>query len=126
MSLKFYKCKECGSIYIKLYEAQAGQDHADGKMVELVANTEDAAREKHVPAVTVDGNRVDVVVGSVEHPMGEEHYITMVVLETEKTYQVAQLTPADAPRATFAVAEGDAPVAVYEYCNKHGLWKAEI
>lgn len=126
MSLKFYQCKECGSIYIKLYEAQGGQDHAGGKMVELEPNTVDAAREKHVPAVTVDGSRVDVVVGSVEHPMGEEHYITMVVLETEKGYQVAQLTPADAPRATFAVAEGDSPVAAYEYCNKHGLWKADI
>jgi len=126
MSLKFYKCKECGSIFIKVFDGCADKDFESGKMVEMIANTEDAAREKHVPAVTVDGAKVDVVVGSVEHPMGEDHYITMIVLETEKTYQVAELTPADAPRASFAVAEGDKAVAVYEYCNKHGLWKAEV
>lgn len=126
MSLKFYQCKECGSVFMKLYDGHAGNAPEGGKMVELVANSEDAAREKHVPAVTVDGSKVEAVVGSVEHPMTDGHYITMVVLETEKGYQVAELSPADEPRATFAVAEGDKPVAVYEYCNKHGLWKADI
>ena len=58
--------------------------------------------------------------------MADDHFITMIVLETKKGYQVASLNPGDAPRAVFAVAEGDEPVAVYEYCNLHGLWKAEI
>ena len=65
-------------------------------------------------------------VGEVAHPMTEPHFITMIVLVTEKGYQIAPLTPSDAPEATFAVAEGDKPVRAYEYCNLHGLWVAEI
>ena len=74
----------------------------------------------------MDGATVKVAVGEVEHPMAEDHYITFIVLETEKGYQTAPLAPGQKPEATFAVAEGDKPVAAYEYCNKHGLWKAEI
>lgn len=126
MSLQFWKCLRCGNVAVKLYDRKAPLVCCGEKMVELTANTEDGAREKHVPAVTVDGAKVEVVVGSVEHPMEEDHFITMIVLETEKGFQVAQLAPGQAPRATFAVAEGDKAVAAYEYCNKHGLWKAEI
>ncbi len=93
---------------------------------EIVANTTDAATEKHVPVVTVDGNKVSVAVGSVEHPMQEEHFITLVALETKKGFQVVNLSPNEKPVANFVVAEGDAPVAAYEFCNIHGLWKAEI
>lgn len=93
---------------------------------EVVANTTDAATEKHVPVVTVDGNKVSVAVGSVEHPMQEEHFITLVALETKKGFQVVNLSPNEKPVANFVVAEGDAPVAAYEFCNIHGLWKAEI
>ena len=55
-----------------------------------------------------------------------EHYITFVCLQTKNGYQFVQLTPEDAPVADFAVAEGDEPVKVYEYCNIHGLWAAEL
>ena len=95
-------------------------------MTELVANTTDAATEKHVPVVTVDGANVHVEVGSTLHPMTEEHLIAFIVLVTEKGYQVAQLTAADEPKADFAVAAGDKPLKVYEYCNLHGLWVASI
>ena len=95
-------------------------------MVELTANTTDAATEKHVPVVSIDGAKLDVVVGEVEHPMTEEHLITMIVLETKKGFQVAELTAEDAPKASFAIAEGDEAVAVYEYCNLHGLWVAQL
>ena len=65
-------------------------------------------------------------VGSVAHPMLEEHSIQWIVLETKQGYQTKFLKPGEAPEAVFCVAEGDAPVAAYEYCNLHGLWKAEI
>ena len=94
-------------------------------MDELKANTEDAALEKHVPAVTVDGNKISVVVGDVEHPMLEEHFIQWIYLETEKGGQRKALKPGDAPKAVFVV-EDDKPVAVYEYCNLHGLWKKDL
>ena len=78
------------------------------------------------PAVAIDGSTVKVQVGEVEHPMMDAHYIQLIVLVTEKGYQVAPLTPADKPVATFALAEGDAPVKVYEHCNLHGLWVKEL
>ena len=95
-------------------------------MEELIPNTTDAAQEKHVHVVTVDGNTVSVTVGSVEHPMLEEHFITFIALETKQGVQRKALAPGEKPTAVFALAQGDVPVAAYEYCNLHGLWKAEI
>lgn len=123
MALKFYKCEKCGSVVVKPFN-NCGED--GGKMVEITPNTVDAALEKHVPVVSVNGNAVHVEVGEVEHPMLDEHFITFVCLETQKGYQIVELAPGDKPAADFAVAEGDAPVAAYEYCNLHGLWKAEV
>ena len=126
MALEFYKCVHCGNVAIKAYDRKPPLSCCGEKMVLLKANTEDAAQEKHVPVVKVEGSRVDVAVGSVAHPMEEDHFITMIVLETRKGYQVAPLAPAQEPKATFALAAGDEPMAAYEYCNKHGLWKAEL
>ena len=91
----------------------------------LEAGVTDAAQEKHVPVVT-QGDVIHVEVGSVAHPMEEEHFITMIVLETTHGFQVKQLNPGEAPAADFTVAPGEEAVAVYEYCNLHGLWKAEL
>ena len=124
--LKFYKCEHCGNVAVKVYDKKVPLMCCGEKMVELTANSTDAATEKHVPVVAIDGAKVDVVVGEVEHPMTEEHLITMIVLETKKGFQVAELTAEDAPKASFAVAEGDEAVAVYEYCNLHGLWVANL
>ena len=95
-------------------------------MKQLTANTTDAAQEKHVPVVEVEGNKISVKVGSVPHPMTPEHLIAWIYLQTKKGGQYYHLTPSDKPEATFLVAEGDTPIAVYEYCNLHGLWKADI
>ena len=105
-----------------------GQDiSAGGKPMQfLTANTTDAAQEKHVPQVTVDGKKVRVQVGSVEHPMTEAHLIQWIYLQTKRGGQYVHLTAADKPVAEFVVADGDEPIAAYEYCNLHGLWKADI
>ena len=119
--MKFFKCPDCGTIVIP--------DRFDSfepkKLVELIPNTTNASGEKHVPVITVDGNCVKVEVGSVAHPMLEAHYITFVVLETSQGYQKKDLKPGEKPEAVFALAEGEKAVAAYEYCNLHGLWKAE-
>ena len=73
----------------------------------------------------IEGNIVTVTVGSTAHPMTAEHYIQWIALETKKTIMKADLAPEEAPEATFALAEGDEVVAAYDYCNLHGLWKAE-
>ena len=90
----------------------------------LVAGSVDAAAEKHVPAVTREGNVLRARVGSVEHPMLPEHHIQWIAVACERRLQLARLDAGEKPEAAFHVPAG-APVTVYEYCNLHGLWKAE-
>ncbi|MBQ6757473.1 MAG: desulfoferrodoxin [Selenomonadaceae bacterium] len=92
----------------------------------LTANTTDAAQEKHVPQVTVDGKKISVQVGSVEDPMTEAHLIQWIYLQTKRGGQYVHLTANDKPEAEFIVADDDEPIAAYEFCNLHGLWKADI
>ncbi len=123
----FYRCDGCGNFVTFLGEKTACTPKCCGStMTELVPNTTDAAQEKHVPVVAVEGNIVTVCVGSVAHPMLEEHSIQFVILETTAGYQKRDLAPGQEPKAVFALAEGEKAVAAYEYCNLHGLWKAEI
>ncbi len=124
--MKFYVCNHCGNLIVKIVDKGVPVVCCGEKMTELIPNTTDAATEKHVPVVTVAGNQVTVAVGSVEHPMLPEHFITNIILETDKGYHLAALHPAEKPQAVFLLPEGEAPVAAYEYCNLHGLWKAEI
>ena len=95
------------------------------KMTKLEAGVVEASREKHIPVVSVDGNIVTVTVGSIEHPMVEEHNIEWVYLQTDKGGQRKCLEVGKAPVVSFALAD-EKPIAAYAYCNLHGLWKAEI
>lgn len=124
MDMKFYKCEHCGNIIAMVKDAGVPVVCCGQKMTELVANTEDAAQEKHVPVYEVKGNIVEVTVGSVEHPMLEEHYIQWIALQTNLGNQRKALKPGEAPKAAFALLDGETVEAVYEYCNLHGLWKA--
>ena len=92
-------------------------------MTELIPGTSDGAHEKHVPVFKVEGNRVDVTVGEVEHPMLESHYIEWITIQTKAGTQKKKIKPGDAPKASFLLREDDELVAVYAYCNLHGLWK---
>ena len=122
--MKFYVCEHCGNK-ITFVESKGVPVMCCGqKMTELVPNTVDAAQEKHVPVVEQDGDKVVVKVGSVEHPMVEEHLIQWVAVETEKGSQIKYLKPEQKPEAAFVLAEGEELVAAYEYCNLHGLWKS--
>ncbi|MCI7249118.1 MAG: desulfoferrodoxin [Clostridiales bacterium] len=123
--MKFFRCDHCGNFVGVINDAGVPMMCCGQKMTEVVAGTTDAAVEKHVPVVTVDGNIVKVVVGSVEHPMIEEHYIEWIALETEKGVQRKTLKAGDAPAAEFALTADDKVVAAYAYCNLHGLWKSE-
>lgn len=124
--VKVFKSVKCNELVLVLKDDDGNLSCCGEPMKLLKANTTDAANEKHVPVATVNGNVVDVVVGSIEHPMTEEHLIDFIYLETEKGGQIRHLTPQDEPKATFVLAEGDKAVAVYEYCNLHGLWKLEL
>ncbi len=126
MEVKFYKCMHCGNIAIKVFDSGVPLVCCGEPMVELVADTQDASLEKHVPAVTIEGNRVHVNVGSVDHPMEEQHYIQFICLVKQDSYDIHPLKPGDAPHCDFFLGEGEKPVAVYEFCNIHGLWKTEL
>jgi len=121
--LKFYVCPHCGNIVTFAENKGVPVMCCGQKMVELIPGTTDAAVEKHVPEVKVDGKKVIVDVGSVTHPMTEEHLIKFIAVETKEGSQIKFLTAADKPHAEFALSDTDELVAVYEYCNLHGLWK---
>ena len=122
---KFYICEKCGNI-ITLVEASGAPVSCCGqRMTELKAGTVEASREKHIPVAVVEGHKVKVSVGSVAHPMSEEHNIAWVYLETDKGHQIKYLASSEAPEVEFAIGD-EVPVAVYAYCNLHGLWKSEI
>lgn len=116
--LRIYQCEACGKTIIATTELRLVG------WKELTAGSTDAAQEKHVPVVVVDGNKVKADVGSVAHPMTEAHRIEWVAVETENGYQVRYLNANDAPVCEFALAEGEHVTGVYAFCNLHGLWKA--
>ncbi|MBO4579215.1 MAG: desulfoferrodoxin [Clostridiales bacterium] len=125
MALKFYRCSHCGNIIIKVVDKNVPVVCCGERMEEIIPSSTDAAVEKHVPVIAVDGNIVTVSVGSVAHPMIPEHFIEFIVLETSKGFQLAELKAGDTPSATFALTEGTEVKAAYAYCNLHGLWVNE-
>ena len=123
MEMVFYRCPVCGQI-VAIVKGTGVPIICCGKpMQKIEAGTTDASVEKHVPVYEVSGNIVTVTVGSVEHPMLPEHYIEWIALKTKAGNQRKALKPGDAPKACFAICEGDEVEAVYAYCNLHSLWK---
>lgn len=122
--MKFYQCAKCGKIVAVVKESKCEMlQCCNQPMKEIVANTVDAAVEKHKPVIVQNGNTVIVSVGEVAHPMTEDHYIEWIVLQTEQGNQRKELKPGQDPKATFAVVDGDKVLGAYAYCNLHGLWK---
>ena len=124
MDLKFYRCNHCGQIVAVVKKTGVPVVCCGEQMQEIIPGTTDAAVEKHVPVYEVNGNIVTVSIGSVAHPMIEEHYIEWVALQTKAGNQRKALAPGSEPKVSFAITDGDEVVGVYAYCNLHGLWKA--
>ena len=124
MEQKFLKCEKCGNIVAVVYASGVPMLCCGQKMEQILPGTVDASREKHIPEYTVEGNKVFVVVGSVEHPMVPEHYIEWVSIQTKFGNQRKALKPNDKPEICFTICDGDEVEHVYAYCNLHGLWKA--
>lgn len=123
--MKFYICSHCGNIITFEKASGAPVTCCGDQMQELIPGAVEAAVEKHLPVISVEGSAVTVKVGSVAHPMAAEHYIEWIILETKQGSQRKTLAPGAAPEAKFALADGDEAVAAYAYCNLHGLWKTE-
>ncbi len=121
--LQVYKCGPCGNI-VEVVHAAGGELACCGQPMDLlVENTTDAAVEKHVPVIEELDHGVKVTVGSVPHPMAEDHYIEWIEVVADGKSYTAYLNPGDAPEATFCVKAGDI-TTVREYCNLHGHWKS--
>ena len=121
--LQVYKCGPCGNI-VEVVHAAGGELVCCGQPMDLlVENTTDAAVEKHVPVIEELDHGIKVTVGSVLHPMGDDHYIEWIEVVAEGKAYTEYLKPGDAPEATFCVKAADV-TAVREYCNLHGHWKA--
>ena len=127
---RFYICEHCGNQIGMIFDSGVNPHCCGEPMKELNANTVDASNEKHLPIVTVEsddrGTRLSVKVGSVEHPMTDKHYIQWIFVETNKGGHRRALTPTDKPEASFKLSDDELPIAVYEYCNLHGLWKTTL
>jgi superoxide reductase len=122
---KFYICRHCGNLIEMVHDAKVPMFCCGEKLEELVPNTVEASGEKHIPVVEVKGSQVHVNVGSVDHPMVSEHFIEWVHVETENGGYRKELHPESAPHVVFELGE-DKPVAVYAYCNLHGLWMTKL
>jgi superoxide reductase len=120
--VKFYRCNHCGNIVAVVEDGGVTPVCCGEKMELLDPNTTDAAQEKHVPVVEESGDVVEVSVGSVAHPMTEEHYIQFIAYADGDKLVIKHLKPGDAPKASFH--KGAELGTVYAYCNLHGLWKA--
>ena len=121
--LQIYKCELCGNI-VEVLHAGAGELVCCGQPMKLFKeNTTDAAVEKHVPVIEKTATGYKVSVGATLHPMEEKHWIEFIELIADGKVYRQDLKPGDKPVAEFCVTA--AKVTAREYCNLHGLWKAE-
>ena len=118
-----YKCATCGNIVEVLFVGGGTAVCCGKEMVLQAENSVDASLEKHVPVVTVDGNKVSVKIGSIPHPMEEAHYIQWIEILADSISYKKFLKPGDAPEAEFDLPENVGEITAREYCNLHGLWK---
>lgn len=123
--MKFLRCDVCGNLFGVVNDSGVTPVCCNQPMTTLEPNTTDAAGEKHVPVLERSGANVTVKVGSVTHPMQDEHYIQWIAVSQGDHVQRIVLHPGAAPEASFVLDDPNAPVTAYEYCNLHGLWSAQ-
>ncbi|MEG2540605.1 MAG: desulfoferrodoxin family protein [Clostridia bacterium] len=124
MEVKFYVCKHCGNIVGFIKNSGVPIKCCGENMTPLTLNSVEASQEKHLPVAKRTDIGITVTVGSVLHPMLENHHIEWIYLETVKGGQ--RKICVDSPSANFALAPDDMAIAAYAYCNLHGLWRTLI
>ncbi len=120
--LQVYRCNNCGNIVQVLHAGAGRLTCCNQPMERLEENTTDAATEKHVPVVSAANGGVKVTVGSVAHPMAEDHYIEWIEVVDGGKSSIQRLKPGQPPEAVFAGASAGASARAY--CNLHGFWKS--
>lgn len=122
-NVDIYRCEKCGNVVVQLKNGGGTLTCCGQAMTKLVANSTDAAQEKHVPVVTLGDGKIKVEVGSTLHPMLPEHYIEWIALVAEGKVQIQFLKPGEEPKAEFQEVEAG---TIFAYCNLHGLWKSDF
>jgi len=123
--LKFFVCKHCGNIALLVNDSGAPLVCCGEQMAVMQPNTTEASVEKHLPVVSLSDDTISIKIGSAPHPMESEHHIAFVYVETKRGGQRKYLKVGEEPSVEFCLTD-DKPVAVYAYCNKHGLWKTAV
>lgn len=121
--MKFLKDAKSKSVVMELTK---GNGSGELTYKEMKAGDSDAAVEKHVPVVTKDGQKLTVDIGSIPHPMLDEHSIMWAAVETNLGGHWVNLKPGEEPKAEIELQTGEEAKTVYIYCDLHGLWKAEV
>lgn len=125
MKRKFLLCRRCGNLIEMINDSGVTPICCGTDMETLVANSKEAATEKHIPVIEIADNIAKITVGEVLHPMEEAHYIEWIYLETNKGLKRVNLHPGEEPIAMFTLLEGETVISAYAYCNLHGLWIKE-
>lgn len=124
MKQQFYECGHCGNMIAYVRDSGFPVICCGEEMREVIPGAIDASPEKHIPEYSVKNGIVTVDVGSILHPMSEEHHIEWISIQTRYGNQRKELCPTGEPGISFAISEGDEVEAVFAYCNLHGLWEA--
>ena len=122
---QIWKCEICGNI-VEVVHSGAGQLVCCGQpMVLIEPKYEEAGGyEKHLPVVEAEGDEYTVVVGSVEHPMIDTHWIEWIALDTDDGVLRKYLNPGEKPVAVFTTKKKVKQAR--EYCNLHGHWATKV
>ena len=121
---RFFLCGHCGNMIGLIDDKGVPVVCCGEEMTELIPNTVEASVEKHLPDIAMTDDYVIVNIGSVPHPMENAHHISFVYMETKRGGQRKCLKPGEEPHLTFSLID-DKPIALFAYCNQHGLWKKE-
>ena len=117
-----YKCEKCGAVVESFWTGDQALSCCGQEMRELVPNSIDASKEKHVPVIERQGTKVTVKVGSVAHPMTKEHYILFVELIAGSNILRHDFKEGDPIAEAVFYVEENVPLIAREYCNLHGFW----
>ena len=125
--MKHYICRRCGNLAAMVNDTGRRIGCCGDNMSEVTPNVTEASREKHLPEIKIEGDRVTVTVGAenARHPQLPEHAIAWVALVTTGGNQRKMLTPDGKAEAVFMLAPGERVVKAFAYCNLHGLWVTE-
>ena len=122
---RFFICRRCGNVVGVINDSGVPIKCCGQNMEQLEPERSDEKSEKHKPIVKIEGNKVDVKVGNTAHPMEDEHSITWVYLQTDRGGHRKCLEKNGDPHVEFVISD-EKPLAVYAYCNLHGMWITEV